>query len=590
MYDNFILALQALKKLLPGEAQNEFAVYEARLMENLYQKRLFGTNPTLKIEQNIIIDELNRLAQTYGVTSFNDLCYPEYGGLANRQPQGHMTSASTTNEQPAGKRDKAIRTTTPDVRITLLTDTIPTAYYHYLDSQLFPLVKVQIDNSGPYCDDATLTISTVIEDHSDTATTTLKVRKGETSEKTLMPLLKNQTLKTLHNVQRVTLHITIRQNTPIAAILEERTEHLRLLAPDVALLGARGPDGEITDLTNFLAAWVTPYALPIQNWLHAASERLPEPQRGFTGYGAQTSAEIASTVRMQARAIFQALQANSNIRYRHLPASQGATEDQIVQRIQLPVESLATRLANCIESSVLFASLLEAAAIDPIIVLIPDHAFVGWHTYRGSDQYEFLEMQRPSSDSFENAQQIAQERFRQAQQAEDFERELFDPRGFARIIDIAACRKKGIYSLISEWDREIALPGLSHIDSPSTHRSLSLTSHHQTENSTRRESTASILSTELYTRYCNLLLDSGICDSIGKLRSLFVGELATYRYRLPDGTDAYDRANQLLAYLAGKTKQGRPLLLILLEYLRPLMPDDDSRSELDQLYQAIEHT
>jgi hypothetical protein len=169
------------------------------------------------------------------------------------------------------------------------------------------------------------------------------------------------------------------------------------------------------------------------------------------GYGGEnTFSEIADNVRAQARAIFQVLKERSDIQYRHLPASQGATDDQIVQRVQLPVESLTVKFANCIEGSVLFASLLEATAIDPAIILIPEHAFVGWHSDRNANQYEFLDMKVLASESFETAQKIAQDYFDQAQQAGYFARDLFDPRGFARIIDVASCRREGIYSLESE--------------------------------------------------------------------------------------------------------------------------------------------
>jgi hypothetical protein len=591
MDENYIRALQTLKNLLPDEAQGEFSVYEARMMDNLYRQRMFGTNPTASSEWAMIMDGLNRLTQKYGLTSFNDLAYSDRAsGIAN-PPQAATTAGPATGSQQTATRGKPARTTPPEPRISLLTDTIPTAYYHYLDAKRFPLVKVQIDNSGPDCDDATLTISTVIEDHSDTSTTTLKVKKGERREKTLMPLLKAPALKALHNVQRVSLHVTVRQNAPITAILDERTEHLRLLARNSALLGARGLNGEITDLTKFLAAWVTPYSLPMQHWLHSAGERLPDPQRGFVGYEeGDTIADIADNVRAQARAIFQVLKERSNIQYRHLPTSQGATDNQIVQRVQLPVESLTTKFANCIEGSVLFASLLEAAAIDPVIVLIPEHAFVGWHINRDVDQYEFLDTTKISSESFENAQKIAQDYFTQAQQAGDFERDLFDPRGFARIIDVAACRKEGIYSLESDWDRDIALSNSPRLDTASDNLSHPPTSRPQSSssvNSANREPSLTSLPTNLGNRYRNLLLDSGMCDSAGKLRSLFVGELATYRHRLPDGTDAQDRASQLIAYLDGKTKQGRPVLLILLEHLRPHMPDDDGRSELEQLYREM---
>ena len=46
----------------------------------------------------------------------------------------------------------------------------------------------------------------------------------------------------------------------------------------------------------------------------------------------------------------------------------------------LPRESLADKEANCINGTVLFASLLEGISMSPAIVLVPGHAFLAWET------------------------------------------------------------------------------------------------------------------------------------------------------------------------------------------------------------------
>jgi hypothetical protein len=506
MYDNYIRALQALKNLLPAQAQSNFAVYEARLLENLHHEQMFGSTETLRSERAAIISGLNQLANNYGVTSFNALSYPGHAASASSTPRpsamaaepatGSPQTANTEigsaelvvsgpqanininkaspqdfmaifeygfqkgglaknleeslldkKEQKESKSDKLARTTPPELKFTLLTSTIPTAYYHFLDVGSFPLVRILVDNTGPECDDATLTVSTVIEGYSDPSVKSFRVAKGKRREEVLFPLLKAPALKTLNNPQRATLHITVKQNAPVTAVLDEHTEPVRLLARNTALLGVKGPDGEIKDLTDFLAAWVTPYHPQIEKMLRTSADYHPDGE--FVGYRPGNAyPDVADNVRAQARAIFQALKEQTDIRYSDPFASQGAAEDQITQRVRLPSQSLTIRSANCIEGSVLFASLLAAASIDPIIILITGHAFVGWRIDRNSPQYAFLEMTMIANESFAAAQQCAQELFEQARQAGDFARELFDPRGFARIIDIEQCRKeKGIYSL-----------------------------------------------------------------------------------------------------------------------------------------------
>ena len=95
----------------------------------------------------------------------------------------------------------------------------------------------------------------------------------------------------------------------------------------------------------------------------------------------------------------------------------------------------------------LFASLLELASIDPFIVIVPGHAFVGWRVWGGADRYEFLETTMIGSAEFDDAQEVAQKRYEDVLVKGYLNRGLFDPGGFARLIDVAACRLQGIYPL-----------------------------------------------------------------------------------------------------------------------------------------------
>src|SRR4029077_11411867 len=78
---------------------------------------------------------------------------------------------------------------------------------------------------------------------------------------------------------------------------------------------------------------------------------------------------------------------------------------QITQRTRLPRESLRHKSANCIDGTVLMASLLEAASLHPAIVLVPGHAFVGWETWEGSDEWDYLETTMIASHDFEAARE-----------------------------------------------------------------------------------------------------------------------------------------------------------------------------------------
>jgi len=81
------------------------------------------------------------------------------------------------------------------------------------------------------------------------------------------------------------------------------------------------------------------------------------------------------------------------------------------QRVRLPRETLANRSANCIDGTLLLASLLEAVSLNPAIVIIPGHAFLAWETARDSNTWRHLETTLLSSASFEEACESAEQTF-----------------------------------------------------------------------------------------------------------------------------------------------------------------------------------
>lgn len=61
------------------------------------------------------------------------------------------------------------------------------------------------------------------------------------------------------------------------------------------------------------------------------------------------------------------------------------------QRVRTFDDALASAQINCVDGSVLFASLLKAVNINPILVRIPGHMFVGYYTDRAHTNIHFLE-------------------------------------------------------------------------------------------------------------------------------------------------------------------------------------------------------
>ncbi len=153
---------------------------------------------------------------------------------------------------------------------------------------------------------------------------------------------------------------------------------------DVPFL-AQGPDGKPQDLTVLFAAFVDeshPFVDPVlQEALnyHAVND--------FVGY--QHGPDV---VRLQVFALWNVLQ-RRHMHYSSITTPSAASPSGHVysQAVRFIDQSIASQQANCVDGSVLFASLLYKIGIQPVLVHKPGHMFVGYYLDEGHKQVEFLE-------------------------------------------------------------------------------------------------------------------------------------------------------------------------------------------------------
>jgi hypothetical protein len=107
----------------------------------------------------------------------------------------------------------------------------------------------------------------------------------------------------------------------------------------------------------------------------------------FSGY--QGSAQ---DVRMQVFAVWNVLQ-RRHLRYSSIttPSAASPTSHIYSQSVRFIDQSIESQQANCVDGSVLFASVLYKIGIHPILVMKPGHMFVGYYLDEGHKQFEFLE-------------------------------------------------------------------------------------------------------------------------------------------------------------------------------------------------------
>jgi tetratricopeptide (TPR) repeat protein len=181
-----------------------------------------------------------------------------------------------------------------------------------------------------------------------------------------------------------------------------------------------------TLINDNIAAWVTPNAKGIDAFLAEAKKRAPR----------QTFAGEQTATGPQVKALYDELQARgiSYVMDPEVIAIDGVKG----QRTRLPVEVLATTNAQCLEGTLLYATLFEAIGLKPVVVLVPGHAFVGW---QASPRYDnvapgtifFLETTMTHDAPFASANQQAMKTF-----AENKAKKA------AQLISISELRRAGV--------------------------------------------------------------------------------------------------------------------------------------------------
>jgi DNA polymerase III delta prime subunit len=218
-------------------------------------------------------------------------------------------------------------------------------------------------------------------------------------------------------------------------------------------------------MPELLASFVTPNApelAPIK--VHAAShlERLTG-QSSLDDYQTQDP----NRARAQVAAIYEALRQESIV-YCTLPASFESSG----QRIRLAEEILTTRMATCLDSTLLFASCLESCGLHPLVVMLKGHAYVAcwlidnYYQQMVGDDVSFLT--KTIADGINEMVVVETTCITQngvdfesaVQQAED---KLYKaPEQFVAFVDIHRCRLNGVRPLPLRVNGQWMTNGLEH--------------------------------------------------------------------------------------------------------------------------------
>jgi hypothetical protein len=301
-----------------------------------------------------------------------------------------------------------LETTGLVVNTALRLDPVPTGIYHLLDPATHPLLTVTVRNEEH--EPRRVGVTAYLEGLSAREIRTDEIgRVGEEDgEKAfdLLPSLLPGRARRITQVQRATLHVVVeifgstreKARTTWSQLVESHnTLSVVMLSRNSSFNGVIDPQAGLpADLFPYYGAWVTPHIQPIQALLRRAADLVPERQ--IWGY----QGDDETIVTRQVRALFEALKA-VGISYVNSIVDIKAGPRLITQRTRLPRESLKHRNANCIDGTVLFASLLESASLHAAIVIVPGHAFVAWEKWRGRDDWDYLETTMIGTHDFDAA-------------------------------------------------------------------------------------------------------------------------------------------------------------------------------------------
>ena len=151
---------------------------------------------------------------------------------------------------------------------------------------------------------------------------------------------------------------------------------LRLQVRSVNDVPTRSVDskGNLHDYSHLFAAFVNENSPIVDQLLHEALK-----WRGVSEfYGYNDGHASKASVRMQVFAIWNALQ-HRDVRFSSITRASAFSERIHSQSVRFAYQSAGRSEANCVDGSVLFASVLYKIGISPVLVLKPGHMFVGYY-------------------------------------------------------------------------------------------------------------------------------------------------------------------------------------------------------------------
>jgi hypothetical protein len=156
-------------------------------------------------------------------------------------------------------------------------------------------------------------------------------------------------------------------------------------------------EDQVQDIGYTFAAYVNEQHPFLDKLLREALDR--QIIDGFIGYQGNDD-----DVLRQVYALWDAL-VMRDVRYSSITATSVEADMVISQHVRLIEQSINNAQANCVDGSVLFASLLRKVGIEPFLILVPGHCYVGFYADEKKDRFLAIETTMLGS-AFEEGEEV----------------------------------------------------------------------------------------------------------------------------------------------------------------------------------------
>ena len=257
----------------------------------------------------------------------------------------------------------------------------------------FVIVTVENKNSKP----VKVVVTSEITGYTDRASDTITIEAGATEEIRQSPRLTTTAIDGLNSQHQADLHVVVSylESGQPRTVLDQTSPTLITSRRDFPWSIEGFTPQESWEL---VVAMVTPTDPGVEGLISTAAHSYDPNKASLSGYDSLN--DESGSVWQRMSNIWQAEANDYDLTYVGTTDSFASGSSQ---RIRLPSEVLDQSSGNCIELTLLYASVAEAMGLESAIIMIPGHAYVAIRLDNKNDSYYFIETTMIGGATFKDA-------------------------------------------------------------------------------------------------------------------------------------------------------------------------------------------